>query len=445
MSAPNVDAYGLSLSTVSPSAAEHYRLGIELMLSTWPGADGQFEAALAEDPAFALAHAALARLDAFAARPAAALARIAAARDHAAANASEREQSHVEALALTITSGPKRALAHALAHAERWPRDVLILGLPLGAIGLFAFSGMADHDQARVDLCARYAGQFDADDWWFLTYHGWALAENGEPARGRTMLERAFALRRANANAVHGLTHALYESGAQQDAAAIITDWLPDYDRNTLLHGHLSWHVALIALERGDAEQANALYLGNIAPDVSRGAPINIVTDGASLLWRMAAQGHAIDPALWQALAAYARDQFPKIGHGFTDAHLGLIAAATSDAAAVEQRAEDIMGLVARQAYLPGPVVATICRAALAFTEEDYSTCAALLLPVLPDLSRIGGSGAQRDVIGDMALVALMRSGELEVARSWLDARLHRRLPVVAASQRMAGGRVLSA
>jgi hypothetical protein len=40
---------------------------------------------------------------------------------------------------------------------------------------------------------------------------------------------------------------------------------------------------------------------------------------------------------------------------------------------------------------------------------------------------RIGGSHAQRELIEDTFLVALMRSGELPRARSLLDARLHRR------------------
>ena len=48
------------------------------------------------------------------------------------------------------------------------------MSLPMGAFGLFAFSGMADHDQARVDLCGRYAQHY-GDDWWYLTNHGWAL------------------------------------------------------------------------------------------------------------------------------------------------------------------------------------------------------------------------------------------------------------------------------
>lgn len=434
------DAHGLALSTTSEQAAEHYREGLALMLSTWPGAAARFEAALALDPDFALAHAALARIDAFAARPAAARDRIARARSLAAASASERERSHVEALALTITAGPKQALPHVLAHADRWPRDVLILGLPLGAFGLFAFSGMADHDQARVDLCARHAGQFDDDDWWFLTYHGWALAENGETAQGRAMLERAFALRPANANAVHGLVHSLYEGGAHQEAGTILGEWLPGYDRHTLLHGHLSWHAALIALERGDAEQASVIYQDAICPPVSQGAPINIVTDGASLLWRMAAQGERVEASLWHDLAVYAAAQFPKAGHGFTDTHLGLIAAANGDAAGTQRHAEAIEALVAAETYLAGPVVSAIVTAALAFAQEDYAGCVSGLRPVLADLPRIGGSGAQRDVIGDMLLIALIRMGEAEAARSWLDARLHRRLPCVAGSLGLSGG-----
>ena len=53
---------------------------------------------------------------------------------------------------------------------------------------------MADHDRARVDLCERHARHFGADDWWFLTYRGWAHAENGAVEHGRAA--RALALER---------------------------------------------------------------------------------------------------------------------------------------------------------------------------------------------------------------------------------------------------------
>src|SRR5690349_10092499 len=213
-----LDRRGLPLSTTSDRAAERYQDGIDLLLSAWPGAAEALEEAIAADPDFALAHAARARLHAIRAESASARARIAAASELVVERGTERERSHVEILALTIQGQSAKALARALAHLDTWPRDVLILSLPLGAFGLFAFSGMADHDQARVDLCERHARHFAADDWWFLTYRGWSHAENGNVAHGRALTQRGFDLRTNNANAAHALSHAMYEGGAHDEA-----------------------------------------------------------------------------------------------------------------------------------------------------------------------------------------------------------------------------------
>jgi hypothetical protein len=62
-----------------------------------------------------------------------------------------------------------------------------------------------------------------------------------------------------------------------------------------------------------------------------------------------------------------------------------------------------------------------------AFADGDYRTCVAQLSPVLDEVVRIGGSHAQRTLIEDTFIVALMKSGDLPRARALLDARLHRR------------------
>ncbi|MFY0527859.1 tetratricopeptide repeat protein [Archangium gephyra] len=422
-----LDRHGLPLSTTSDLAAGCYREGVDLLLSAWPGAAEALEEAIAADPDFALAHAARARLHAIRAEPAKARERIATAAELVARHGTEREQSHVEVLSLAINGQPARALERALAHADTWPRDVLILSLPLGAFGLFAFSGMADHDQARVDLCERHARHYDANDWWFLTYRGWAHAENGEVSRGRALLQRAYELRKNNANAVHALTHAMFEGGAGEDAETLIAGWLPGYDRAGILHGHIAWHAALVALERGDPERALALYAEHVQPSVSAGMPINVVSDAASLLWRLRAYGHTVPAGLWEPVAAYAGRAFPKAGFAFMDAHLALLEAATGDRSAVERRAEALTSLVEAGTLAAGPVVPAICRAALAFAEEDYAGCVRILAPVAAEVVRIGGSGAQREVVEDTLLVALMRSGEAAKARALLDRRLHHR------------------
>ena len=58
------DSRGLRISTESPQAAAYYRDGVDLLLSTWPGADDALRLAIDHDHEFALAHAALARLHA---------------------------------------------------------------------------------------------------------------------------------------------------------------------------------------------------------------------------------------------------------------------------------------------------------------------------------------------------------------------------------------------
>ena len=422
-----LDRRGLLLSTTSEIAAERYRDGVDLLLSAWPGAAEALEETIAVDPNFALAHAARARLHAIRAEPAEARARIASAVEIVSRRGTERERSHVETLSLAIHGQSTKALALAVAHADTWPRDVLILSLPLGAFGLFAFSGMADHNQARVDLCERHAEHFGTDDWWFLTYQGWAHAENGAVARGRGLVQRAYDLRSANANAVHALSHAMFEGGAGEDAQRLIADWLPGYDRTGTLHGHIAWHAALVALERGDAERALAIYAENVQPSVSLGMPINVVSDTASLLWRLRAYGHTVPEGLWETAAAYGAPYFPQAGLPFADVHMAFLAAATGDRDAVERRAAALANLVEAGMLAAGPVVPAICRAALAFAEEDYAGCVRILEPVATEVVRIGGSGAQREVVEDTLLLALMRSGETAKAGALLDRRLHRR------------------
>lgn len=427
MSSLYTDRYDLPLSTPSAHAAGRYRAGMDLLLSLWPGAAEALDEAIAADPDFALALAARARLQLIDNQAGAARETIARAQRLVERLGTERERSHVEVLRQLIAGEAAQALQGALEHAERWPRDILILGLPLGAFGLLAFSGRADHDQARVDLCERHARHFAADDWWFLTYRGWSHGENGDITRGRVLTERALELRRHNVNAAHALTHVLHESGDSQAAQALIAGWLPEYPRHGTLHGHIAWHGALVALEQGDSQGALDLYQRFVAPAVSTAGPLNRISDNASFLWRLGLYGHEVPAELWQATAASAEGLFQQPGLAFADVHMALIAAATGDRQALEARVAGLESRLRDGALAAGPVVPLLCRALLAFAEADYLACARLLEPLRADVPRIGGSGAQREVIEDTLLVALLRGGEQDRAAALLDERLHRR------------------
>jgi tetratricopeptide (TPR) repeat protein len=420
------DRYGLPLSTNSAEAAKAYRDGIDLMLSAWPGAAEAFDRALAADAEFGLAHIARARIHSFYQQGEAARKEAAAARQLVTRRGTERERGHVETLALAVEGNLPAALSSALNHLESFPRDAVVMSLPLGAFGLFAFSGMAAHDRARQQLCERYAPHY-GEDWWFLSNYGWAMTENGEVAKGRAMTERAFDMRRANAYAAHALLHAMFEGGSVADADALVTQWIGGYDRSGILYGHIYWHQALGALELGDASRALSIYEKILQPAVSVAPPLNAMSDCASLLWRLVAYGHAVPTNLWADADAFAKAHFPKSSLPFVEMHMALLAAATHNQAALEERLRGIERRLNDGKLAAGPVVPQICRAMNAFAGEDFRSCVTLLEPVLDEVVRIGGSHAQREIIEDTFIVALIRSGELPRAQALLDHRLHRR------------------
>jgi len=355
------DRGGLPLSTTSPEGASAYREGVDLMLAGWTGTAETLERATAADPDFALAHIARARLHSFYQQGDLARQKAATARALVAKRGTERERSHVETLALAIEGRLPEALASTLKHVETWPRDAAVLSLPLGAFGLFAFSGMPDHDRARHELCEHVAQHY-GEDWWFLTMSGWAMTENGDVARGRGVTERGFDLRRRNAHAAHAVLHAMFEDGSIDAADRLVDEWIPSYDRTGILHGHIRWHQALGALEHGDAARALAIYAEVLKPSATRAPPLNAVTDGASLLWRLSAYGHNVSDDLWAEADAFAQTAFPKSSIPFADVHMALFAAATRNQAAleerlavIEKRLADGNGVVSMPILVPGP------------------------------------------------------------------------------------------
>jgi tetratricopeptide (TPR) repeat protein len=424
--AAHEDRYGLPLSTASSAAAKTYRDGIDLMLSAWPGAAEAFERAIVEDPDFALAHIARARVHTFYQQGEAARKLAARARELVARRGSAREKGHVETLALAVEGNLPSALKSALNHLDNFPRDAVVLSLLLGAFGLFAFSGMADHDQARQDLCERHARHY-GDDWWFLSNHGWSLTENGQVKKGRAITERAFDLRRNNAYAAHALLHAMFEGGAVQDADTLVTEWIGSYDRSGILYGHIYWHQALGALEMDDAQKALAIYSDILQPKINAAPPLNAMSDCAALLWRLLAYGHPVPAQLWADTEAYATTHFPKVSLPFVEMHMALLAAATRNQAALEERLHAIEQRLADSKLAAGHMVPAVCRALNAFARQDYAICVRHLEGVLADVVRFGGSHAQREIIEDTFIVALIRSGEMPRARALLDQRLHRR------------------
>ena len=422
------DRYGLPLSTTSDAARDAYVEGVDLLLAAQPGAERAFSRALEADDAFAVAAIARARTLALHGRAADARAAAAQAQKLAPA-ASQRERQHVDTLALGIEGRLPEAVAATRTHLAAFPRDAMVLAPVTGVFGLIGFSGDRDREEQLLALLDGVATQY-GDDWWFLGLHAFAAIEAGDVDAGRRRVERALALHPKSANAAHVFAHACYERGDDGAGADFLEAWMPSYSPEGTLHCHLSWHVALFAVARGDLDTAWAVYCDRIAPGASWGPPMNTLTDSSSLLWRAELAGAPHNDDAWRDVSEYARTTFPKAGIPFADAHTALACAAAGDTFALDDLARGLRDTQGAGRHPASPVVLALSDAFAAFARGDYAATIARLTPVLDEHVRIGGSRAQRDLVELTLLAAHLRAGRRADAEALLARRPARRARV---------------
>lgn len=391
----HVDALGLALSCTSTEAAAAYVEAVDHQLHAWTGGLAAVQRALSLDPGFALAHAAHALMQVSRGNAQQASEAIALARENAA-TASAREQSHVALLAHLVQGRPAEALAAVEAHAERWPTDALAVSTALGAFGLFAFSGRADHDSARLAFTQRIAAHYPADHSWLLTSLAWAHIEAGALDVGEALVARSLQLRPANGNAAHVTMHAFFERKNPEAALAFIDPWLADYPGDAMLYGHLNWHGLVCHIDLANTDAALARLLRFIVPHLEVALPLVGFTDIASALWRLGLAGRSALP--WGLAAQFAQRHYAQGGNTFVELHLAMLAAAQADRQALERCGSRLQRKADAGQAAALPALAWVAGLA-ALLDGDTSRARHQLQRCLDQAVRLGGSHAQRTVI----------------------------------------------
>lgn len=422
------DRYGLSVSSTATGARDAYVAGVDSVLSATAGWREHFGRAIEADPAFALAHIGFARgcfvqADVNAAREATARAR------ELAKGATTREQSHVNAIALSIEGKPVDALAATREHLHEWPRDAMVLAPATGVFGLIGFSGRQDREEELYRLLHDFALHY-GDDWWFLCVHAFAACETGRLDEAGRLIECSLAGNPRNAHGAHIRVHVLHEMGEMTRAMDYLESWMPDFDRRGLLHCHLSWHVALTALSLGALERAWAAYQNAVHPGGSWGPPINVVSDSASFLWRAELAGGERKPALWHQVRDYALKSFRAAGLSFADVHVGLACVADGDMAELGRLSDELRERVAAGRAVAGPVVPEIIEGFAAYARGDWTGAIGHLEEALPATVRIGGSRAQRDLVEHTLIAAYLKAARPDDARALVARRTERRATI---------------
>lgn len=420
------DSYGNPISTSSQSARDHYDRGLRLFLGGEYGALQAFQAAVTEDPDFALGHAACARAAMMSAQMAEAKAAIQRAQN-LTQSVEMRERQHIDCIGLLLSGQAQKARMAVLAHVQTYPRDALAAQLCANVFGLIGFSGEVGREAELLAYTSSLLPHY-GEDWWMMSMHALSLCETGQVDASRTLMEKSLALNPRNANAAHFKAHAQYEAGETAAGRAYLTGWLADYDDRAVLHGHLQWHVALWALHQGDADAMWQAVDAGIAPGAAKGLPINILTDTAAILYRAELAGLSVEPDRWRSLSDYAAQMFPNTGQSFADLHAALSHAMAGQGDRLAHIADTATGFA-------GDLVKPLARAWGSIARENWAEALNELIVVLPTTERVGGSRAQRDLLELTYANVLMKLGQTGEARRSLALRR----PVLADAPPLAG------
>ena len=419
------DRYGLPMGTSSPKAANHYSKGLDKALSQQYGAEGKFQEAVEADEGFALAHAALAYTQMI--RVAVPEARESAERAKALnSGVSRREQQHIETVGLFTQGRNQESYALLRQHVEEFPRDALMFRvaqrlLVQGCTG----AGVANYPPVFFDLMKSVEPTL-GDDWAFMGQYAWAHHEVGLMDEGMRLAQRSLDIRPDNAVAAHSVAHVQFETGDNSQGADFLGSWLEGFDRRAAYRVHLSWHQALFQLALGRYGNALTLYENDIRPAVAAKS-YQSLADSASLFWRMYIYGNTVPEVDWDELLVLAAPAAERPGPSFRDAHAALAFTAAGDEASMDRLIDGLKDLADK-----GSAVATECMLPLvqgiaAFGRGEYSEAARLIEPVFPQLTRVGGSHAQREVFEDTLLEAYLRAEQFDKAETMLRERLSRR------------------
>ena len=389
------DSLGNTITTVSREAGRLLNEAIDLHALAWPGALEAAQEATRHDPELALAYALQGLIHTSWGRKEAAGAAIQRAMELASPT-SARERSLVELLHHAVHGRTHASLAALLIHLRGHPADMLALVPGMGAYGLFAFSGRADHNALRLELLDELEPHYPRDHPWLLAYRGWARIEAGAVDEGLSMALCAIELRRENGHNAHIIAHGFHEARRPSEYLDFIAQWINRYPDDAMMWGHLQWHAALAELDLDRQDAALQRCLGPIMSYLARGAPFMGLADAPSILWRLALRGARGLP--WGRVGEHVSRHFPNGSNPFGELHLCMMAAAGRDAAGL-RASRDRLARFAGDGHLGARAAIEWSHALDALIGGDASAADLHFAACEANSIRLGGSNAQRSII----------------------------------------------
>ena len=330
-----------------------------------------------------------------------------------------RERALHRALALWHGNDNLRAVEAMEAITTEWPSDLLTAKIAEFLYYVLGQQYMGPRFRAHM---RRLEGAH-AEDPDFLAMTAFASELCSDYAAAEAVAERALAIEPRNPWAQHALSHVLIRQGRVAEGLARLESFLPLLATcGRPIHCHDAWHLALLHLEQLDVAAAMRVFrthIWGITPDF-----VVEQLDAIALLWRIEMAAGPMD-AQWPSIAEHIATRALETFMPFMNAHYVYALARAGRADAVEAA---LAGVRARSAAddeeakrVWAPVGRAVIEGAAAFGAGDRARAAALLDPVMPMMTSIGGSDAQDDLFRQTYLRSLQAAGRHVEAAAYFD------------------------
>jgi hypothetical protein len=328
-----------------------------------------------------------------------------------------REHELHRALALWHANDNLRAVEAMEAITVQWPEDLLTAKFAEFLYYVLGQQHMGPRFRAHMERLEP-AHSNDPD---FLAMSAFASELCADYRSAEARAERALIIEPRNPWAQHALSHVLIRQGRVREGLAHMESFLPLLATcGRPIHSHDAWHLALLHLEELDVAATMRVFHGHIwgiTPDF-----VVEQLDAISLLWRIELAGTPMD-AEWPSIADRVAPRALETFMPFMNAHYvyALARAGRAEALAAaltavreRSRAEDPE---AKRVW--APVGNAVVAAAAALGAGERARAATVLDPVMPMMTRIGGSDSQDDLFRQTYLRSLQAAGRRADAASY--------------------------
>lgn len=416
------DPRGHRLSSTDEIAVAACNMGIESFNRNRADAMSHLDAAITADDGFALPKLAKAWMlqSARDANYAENIQALIKAAESCLDETNDRDGAYLTALKLAFSGRGIESATILEALLDRYPTD--LLAHRLVQYELF-WNGRA---QWMLDIAERAAPYWSEDVEGYATFLSCRAFSNEEAGRytqaehdGRAAVE----LDNTEPWGAHSIAHVLFMQGRHDEGIAWLEGLSLNWDAANQLRHHLWWHLCLFLLECRQHERILTLLTTEIRnPDspLVKAAPDATmdVQNVASMLLRLELRGVNVGDH-WMVLADVCANRVHNHTNAFSNLHDMMVLAATGQFAKAEELLQSIEEFIAsgEGSLLTSYRVAGMaaCRAVLAHRRREYSRVIDVLSPVRHDLSLLGGSHVQRDVLYQVLIDASrrLRRGDL--------------------------------